>query len=117
MSAQMYQSGISGEGDGNTFYKNAEKKSSFRFFLVGLGPEMVAIHAHSRTTRTEHDNLMSRECIMQVVPNLFLSSMKILVFAALLIGTSTRIYHCITIHALRIWLMRIVECQLSKGGG
>ncbi|EAA30288.1 hypothetical protein GE21DRAFT_10517 [Neurospora crassa] len=110
MSAQMYQFGISGEGDGNTFYKDAEKKSSFRLFLLGLfgislatrlGPEMVAIHAHSRTTRTEHDNLMSWECIMQVVPNLFLSSMRILVFAALLIGTSTRIYYCITVHALR----------------
>ncbi|KAK3490131.1 hypothetical protein B0T13DRAFT_490992 [Neurospora crassa] len=84
MSAQMYQLGISGEGDGNTFYKDAEKKSSFRLFLLGL---------------TKPHIIMSRECIMQVVPDFFLPKSRAFVFAALL--TCTRISHCITIHALR----------------
>lgn len=48
MSAQMYQSGISGEGDGITFYKEAEK-SSFRFFLVGLFDiDLIGDQARSR---------------------------------------------------------------------
>ncbi|KAK3486696.1 uncharacterized protein B0T23DRAFT_325275 [Neurospora hispaniola] len=102
MSARMYQSGISGEGDGNTFYKDADK-SSFRFFLLGLfgislatrlGPEMVAIHAHSHRFPAEMN--LSR---MPLVPDLFLPNRRVLVFAALLIDT--RIYHCITVHALR----------------